>query len=67
MIRSPKPGTYKFWVKYYSSNQQSLSGATTILLTLYTNYQTKKEESQQITLRLTSAKDKFDIGEIKIK
>jgi Ca-activated chloride channel homolog len=67
IIRKPKSGTYRFWARYYSSHQQSLAGATTISLTLFTNYQTKKEESQQITIRLTSAKDKFDIGEIKIK
>jgi uncharacterized protein YfaP (DUF2135 family) len=66
MIKSPNYGTYKFWVRYFSSTQQSLSGGTTILLTLFTNYQTKKEQSQQITIRLTSAKEKFDVGEIKI-
>lgn len=54
--------------RYYANHQQSLTGGTTILLSLYTDYGDKtKEKYQQITIRLTSFGDDFPIGEIEIK
>jgi len=38
MIRFALPGKYVIKAKYYANNQQSLSGATTILLNIYTHF-----------------------------
>jgi len=68
MIKNAVPGKYSIKARYYANHQNSLTGGTTILLTLFTNYGDKeKENSQQITIRLSSNKENFEVGEIEIK
>ena len=67
-LKTAMPGIYKIKAKYYSSHQQSLTGGTTILLTLFTKYGIKNEENcQQITIRLNESKEIFQVAEIEIK
>jgi Ca-activated chloride channel family protein len=67
-IRNALPGIYKMKARYYANHQQSLTGGTTILLSLYTHYGDKEREKfQQITIRLSSNKDDFEVGQIEIK
>jgi hypothetical protein len=52
MIRNALPGKYIVKAKYYASHSMSLSGGTTILLTIHTNFgRPDKEQCQRITIR----------------
>lgn len=64
MIKEAKPGKYRIQANYYGSRQQTLIGATTIYLDIYTYYSSGKEKKETITLRLTENKEVIDIGEI---
>ncbi|WP_163176511.1 VIT domain-containing protein [Bacteroides sp. 51] len=64
LIREAKPGKYRIQANYYGSRQQTLIGATTIYLDIYTYYSSGKEKKETITLRLTENKETIDIGEI---
>eukprot|EP01080_Neovahlkampfia_damariscottae_P002504 gene2504-3210_t len=67
-LKTAMPGVYRIKARYYSSHQQSLTGGTTILLTLFTKYGVKNQEKcQQITIRLSQSKQDFQVGEIEIK
>jgi Ca-activated chloride channel family protein len=66
-VRKAQKGTYKIEAKYYGSHQQSLTGGTTILLTIFTNYARKgKEECKQVTLRLNQDKEKIHVADITV-
>eukprot|EP01080_Neovahlkampfia_damariscottae_P002258 gene2258-2432_t len=66
-IKVASPGIYKIRAKYYSNHQQSVTGGTTVLLSLFTNYSVpEKEKYQQITIRLNGHKDIYDVAEIEI-
>jgi len=64
MCRRAPHGKYKIRAKYFASHQQSLAGGTTILLSIFTNYSRKDEQSQMITIRLQTNADIVDVGEI---
>lgn len=64
LIKEAKPGKYTIQANYYGSRQQTLIGATTIYLDIYTYYSSGKEKKETITLRLTENKETIDIGEI---
>ena len=64
LIKKAKPGKYRIQANYYGSTQQTLVGATTIYLDIYTYYSSGKENKETITLRLTENKETIDIGEI---
>ena len=49
---------------YYASHQTTLTGATTVQATVYTNWGQTDEKMQILTLRLDKPKDKVLIGEI---
>ena len=59
-------GTYKVLSNYFASHQTTLTGATTVQATVYTDWATDKERMQILTLRLDKPKDKHLIGEIKL-
>ena len=57
-------GTYKVLSNYFASHQTSLTGATTVQATVYTDWGTAQEKMQILTLRLDKPKDKHLIGEV---
>ena len=59
-------GTYNVKAKYFSSSEQKLSGGTTILLTLITNFSRANEEKKMVMVRLATSKDEIDVGQIGI-
>jgi len=60
-------GMFKIRAKYYASHKQSLSGGTTILLSIFTKYAMKEEECKVVTLRLQESKDLIDVAEVEWK
>lgn len=66
-VRKAQKGKYRIYAKYYGSHQQSLTGGTTILLSLFTNYGRRdKEQCKQITIRLNQNKESFHVADIEI-
>ena len=51
---------------YYASHQTTLTGATTVQATVYTDWGTDREKMQILTLRLDKPKDKVTVGEIRL-
>ena len=68
MIREAVKGKYKIEAEYYASREQTLIGATTIYLDIYTRYATGNEKKETITLRLDKDEDReLYIGEINFR
>eukprot|EP00727_Mastigamoeba_balamuthi_P011668 m51a1_g7123 hypothetical protein (964) ;mRNA; f:137753-141576 len=67
MCRNAAGGKYKIRAQYYSSHQQSLSGSTTILLSIYTNFSRPDEHYELTTIRLARSTDIVDVGDVDIK
>ena len=59
-----EPGVYRVLTNYYASHQTSLTGATTVQATVYTDWSTADEKMQILTLRLDKPKNKVTIGQI---
>ncbi len=59
-------GVYRVLTNYFASHQTTLTGATTVQATVYTDWATKDEKMQILTLRLDKPKSKVTIGEIKL-
>ena len=59
-------GVYRVLTNYYASHQTTLTGATTVQATVYTDWGTAEEKMQILTLRLDKPKNKVIIGEIKL-
>ena len=57
-------GTYKVLTNYYASHQTTLTGATTVQATVYTDWGTAEEKMQILTLRLDKPKNKQLVGEV---
>lgn len=65
MLKKAIEGTYKVRCRYYSSQAQTLTGGTTVLLSVFTNYgRPELEEAQTITVRLQTNCDIIDVGEV---
>ena len=67
MIRKARKGVYKIKTHYFASHQQSLSGGTTLLCSVFTNYARPNEQKQYIAIRLSQSKDSITVGEIEWK
>jgi len=67
MIRNGENGIYKIQAKYFSSQQQSLTGGTKILLSIFTHYGSENEVSKLITVGLSSNQEIIDIAETEFK
>lgn len=57
-------GVYKILSNYFASHQTSLTGATTLSVTIYTDWGMKTEKRQILTLRLDKPRNKCLIGEV---
>jgi Ca-activated chloride channel homolog len=67
-LKHALPGVYKISSNFYSNHQQRITGGTTILLSLFTDYGVKdKEKCKQIIVKLNGINDNSEIGEIEIK
>lgn len=66
MIRRAVPGVYKIQTNYFGSQEQKLTGGTTVQATVITNFGRANEKRQHLTLRLTQNKETVTIGEIKV-
>lgn len=64
VLKKAKKGTYKIKVKYYSSNQQKISGPTFLKVTVFKNYSKLNETKDVRLIRLKKTKDTIDVGEI---
>jgi len=64
MCKRAPQGNYRIRAKYFASHQQSLSGGTTVLVSIYTNFSRKDEDYQMLTLRLQTNADIVDVGNI---
>ncbi|WP_395142704.1 VIT domain-containing protein [Armatimonas sp.] len=64
MIRRAVPGVYKIQTNYFGSNEQKLTGGTTVQATIITNFGRGNEKRQHLTLRLTQNKETVTIGEV---
>ena len=66
VLKKAYPGKYIIKAHYYGSSQQTLSGACTVIVTVFTNYGRKDEAKQVLTLRLEQPSDDVVVGEIAI-
>ncbi len=65
VLRRAMPGTYVVKANFFGSSAQSLTGAVTLQLELFTNYGRANEKRQAITIRLTESKETFTVGKLK--
>lgn len=67
MIKAAMPGCYKIQAKYFSNSRQDMSGATTLLLTLSTDFGRPETAEHRLTaVRLSSNKSIIDVGEFTV-
>ncbi|MCB9749126.1 MAG: DUF2135 domain-containing protein [Myxococcales bacterium] len=66
VLRRAYPGVYAIKAHYYGSHQQKLTGACTVIVTVFTNYGRADEQRQVLTLRLERPRDQVTVGEITI-
>ncbi|MFC1524513.1 VIT domain-containing protein [Thermodesulfobacteriota bacterium] len=66
VLKKALPGTYIIKAHYYGSSQQTVSGACTVIVTVFTNYGRESEKQQVLTLRLKQPNDDVVVGEITI-
>lgn len=62
-LKRAKPGRYLVQVEFYGHTRQTVAGATTLQVRLFTGYGTAAQRERTITLRLREKKDGFAVGE----
>jgi len=60
-IKLAHPGDYLVRAKYFASHQQSLTGATTLLVSIFRYYGTQQQKKEMVALRLQANKDITDV------
>eukprot|EP00456_Euglypha_rotunda_P088131 TRINITY_DN9009_c0_g1_i1.p1 TRINITY_DN9009_c0_g1~~TRINITY_DN9009_c0_g1_i1.p1 ORF type:complete len:196 (+),score=36.39 TRINITY_DN9009_c0_g1_i1:353-940(+) len=66
-IKKAPKGSYVVKAKYFASHQQSLTGATTLLLYIYRFFGTPHQEKETVTLRLQSNKDIIEVAKVEFE
>ncbi len=66
MLRRAVAGAYTIKAHYYGSDQQDLTGACTVIVTVFTNWGRDTERRRVLTLRLDRTSDEELVGEIEI-
>jgi hypothetical protein len=66
VLHKSVPGDYTIKAHYYGSHQQTISGACTVIVTVFTNYGRSDEKKQVLTLRLDEPSDQVVVGTINI-
>jgi len=64
VLKKAMPGMYKIESNFFGSQAQSLIGAVTMQVDIFTNYGRADEKKKSLTFRLTQNKETFTIGEI---
>jgi len=64
LLKKAMLGTYKVQTNFYGSQAQTLIGAVTLQVDIYTNYGRPNEKKKSLTLRLTEKKETFTVGEV---
>ncbi len=64
LIRKARPGKYLVKVNYYGSQAQTLLGAVTIQVTIFTGYGCENEQKKSVTMRLTDRKEMITVVEV---
>lgn len=64
LIRKAVKGTYTVRAKYFANHQQSLTGATTIMVHIYKYYGLSNQQKEIVTLRLSSNKAIIDVCKV---
>lgn len=64
LIKKAIKGKYKIEADYFGTNEQTIIGATTIYLDIFTNYGKSNEKKQTIMLRLTKEEGVIEIGKV---
>lgn len=67
ILKKIVPGEYKIKANYYGSRQQTVIGAVTVKATIYLDYGLPTERRQELTLRLSQAKEVVDVGVINLE
>lgn len=66
VLRKAMPGDYEIKAHYYGSHQQTLTGACTVLVSVFTDYGRPQEKRQLLTLRLDRPSNEETVGKITI-
>jgi len=66
-IKQAMPGKYVVKAKYFASHQQSLTGATTLLLYIYNFYGTPLQQKEVVTLRLNANKEIIQVCDLEFR
>lgn len=66
MLRRAKPGDYRIQVNYYGNSQQVLAGATTIQVTLFTDFGRPQMARKDITMRLEDVEEVIEVGHFRV-
>ena len=66
MLKKAMEGKYVIKSNYFSSSRASLTGPTTLLLSIFTNYGRPNQTLQKSLIRLQEAKDNNVIGSITV-
>ena len=61
LLRKAVKGTYQVRAKYFANHQQSLTGATTIMVHIYKYYGQSNQQKETVTLRLSDNKEIIDV------
>jgi len=63
-LKKAMKGMYTIQTNFFGSNAQTLSGAVTLQVDVFTNYGRPNEKRRSITMRLTERKETFTVGEV---
>lgn len=66
VLRKAIPGDYEIKAHYYGSHQQTLTGACTVLVSVFTDYGRPQEKRQLLTLRLDKPSSEVTVGKITV-
>jgi uncharacterized protein YfaP (DUF2135 family) len=65
-LKTAKRGFYSIYVNYYSESRQTITGPVTVYALLTTNYGTKDEKTEKISIQLENDNEKktLQIGQL---
>ncbi len=63
-LKEAKRGVYTVYANYYSESRQRITGPVTVYVTLITNYATRQEKTETLTLQLEDHKETLQIGQL---
>jgi len=64
LLKKAMKGMYTIQTNFFGSSAQTLSGAVTLQVDVFTNYGRPNEKRRSITMRLTERKETFTVGEV---